>query len=64
MDWDDFSKAFNQARQTIRIADRHVNDMAHMIAGRLRGSDVSISALTQLKKELKDFNIHTGKWKK
>lgn len=64
MNWDDFRDAFNKAKQTINIADRHVQDMAGMVAGRLRVSNVSASVLAELKKELANFNMHTKEWKR
>lgn len=63
MNWLDFETAFNEARQTINIADRNVSSMARMVAGRLKRSGVSHSVLCELKKELQDYNMHTGAWK-
>lgn len=64
MNWDDFRNAFNQAKQTINMADSHIQSMASMIAGRLRKSNVSSVYLCELKKELEDFNMHTKTWRK
>ncbi|AEP08927.1 hypothetical protein [Micavibrio aeruginosavorus] len=61
--WDTFKAAFDEATRTIRIADNHVNDMAGMVRGRLRACSVSHSTLCELKRELADYNMHTGKWK-
>lgn len=63
MDWDDFNSAFNQARNTINVADRHVTDMARIIAGRLKKSNVPSHVLIELKKELESFNMHTKTWR-
>ncbi len=63
MNWDEFRTAFNQAKNTINVADGHVGDMAKMVAGRLRKSNVSSYTLIELKKELEGFNMHTKTWK-
>lgn len=60
--WDEFKVAFDDAKRTISAADSHVQDMAKMVAGRLRKSDVSIYVLIELKKELHGFNMHTKTW--
>lgn len=62
--WDDMNAAINDARSKISAADGVVSSMARMIAGRLRKAEVSRSVLTALKKELADYNMHTGKWKR
>lgn len=62
MNWDDFRAAFNDAKRTIGAADKHVGDMAWMIAGRLRQSRVSYNVLCELKRELARYNMHTKSW--
>lgn len=61
MNWDDFRQAFSTARHTMNQADNVANDMADMLDGRLR--KVSGFRLAKLKRQLRDFNIHTGEWK-
>lgn len=61
MNWDDFRLAFRDARSTMDQADAAANDMADMLDGRLR--KVSGYKLAKLKRQLRDFNIHTGEWK-
>ncbi len=51
----------DSARITMRAADNVANDLASILVGRLR--HVGISNLKKLKKELRDYNIHTGQWK-
>ena len=55
--------AVQEARQTIRNGDIVARRLASIVAGRLRMSDVDIWVLKELKRELRDFNIHTGTWK-
>lgn len=55
--------AVNEAKATISRADLEVGRMASMIAGRLRNGRVHCGALEELKRELKDYNIHTRSWK-
>ncbi len=59
---DEMRLMIEEARATFRAADRCANDIANILRGRLRSGDVSGFALTALKKELRDWNIHTGKW--
>jgi len=49
------------ARNTLRSTDMIANDLAYLLKGRLRS--VNAWHLETLKRELRDFNIHTGKWK-
>lgn len=64
MTFDEMSRAVEEANSTIRKADMHVNKMAHICAGRLRAAGVGHTALCALKRELADYNMHTGEWKK
>ncbi len=64
MKWEELDEAVCEAQQTLNLADDHVRSMAKMVIGRLQQADVRNSVLTALKKELRDYNIHTGKWKK
>lgn len=54
-------KAVEEAEQTMRAADNCANDMAKVLQGRLR--KVSDWNLKKLKAELKNYNMHTGRWK-
>jgi len=60
--FDEMAEAIDDARTLLRAADANVRKMADMVAGRLRVGNVSNSTLTALKKELRDYNIHTGTW--
>jgi len=51
----------SEARAIMHTADMVAGDMAENLAGRLR--HVSHSKLRRLKRELSQFNAHTGKWK-
>jgi len=54
--------ALQSARAANEAADNSANAMASIIKGRLR--HVSSWHLQDLKRELRDFNIHTKTWKK
>jgi len=58
--WDEMRSAFREAERQVSAADVVVNDMASMICGRLR--KVSVARLQKIKKELRLFNAHTGRW--
>lgn len=66
--------AVSEAEVTLRAADRMAVDMAQMLLGRLRSVNNGSyhpnmsdwrrdRLLAALKRELKDFNSHTYKWK-
>ena len=61
--WDEMNAAVKDAEITIRQAEVRINDMARIVAGRLRLAGVSNYYLKRLKKELKNYNMHTGQWK-
>ncbi len=63
MTFDEMYAAVTEAKQTIAIADSHVSRMADMCRDRLRTGKVSTYTLERLKRELRNFNIHTGTWK-
>lgn len=59
--FDEMRRALSVARSVQKAADENTNAMADLIRGRLR--NVSSYRLASLKRELRDFNIHTGTWK-
>lgn len=59
--FDEMKGAVRQAEATLRAADSVANDMASLLDGRLK--NVSPWMLKRLKRQLRDFNIHTGEWK-
>ncbi len=61
MNTEQMRQAMQEAKQTMRAADNCANDLAECLVGRLKG--VSTYKLAQLKKELANYNIHTGRWK-
>lgn len=60
--FDEMMKAVDEAEATLRIADRMANRMAKMLIGRLR-EVVYYDVLKNLKRELRDYNMHTCQWK-
>ena len=62
MDFDDMSNAVTQAEQQLRLADRFAEKLARLLVGRLRHCDSSW-LLTNLKKELRDWDMHRSQWK-
>ncbi len=55
--------AVNAAENDINRVNSLTNQMAGLCAGRLRKGAVSCDTLASLKRELRDYNIHTGGWK-
>ena len=56
-------QAAEDARQTQRAADVMVRKTAALIRGRLEVAGVSDQVLCNLKRELANYNMHTGQWK-
>lgn len=59
----DMENAVDDARRTLAQADRAAARMAGMLRGRLRTGDIPSYVLRDLKRELANFNMHTGEWK-
>jgi len=53
--------AIREAEATFRAANNSANNVAGLLEGRLR--HVDHDTLVSLKRELTQFNSHTGKWK-
>ena len=59
--WDDVRAAVRAAEEAEQAVNGNAWRMAALLPGRLRhcnGAD-----LKKLKEELRDYNIHTGKWR-
>ena len=61
--WYEINEAIEDAKETTRVVDVKVNQMAGIISGKLKICDVDSDILCKLKSELKNFNMHTFKWK-
>lgn len=61
MNLDDMLAAVRQARDTLSGVDGVAHALSKLLVGRLRHCDEY--ELKQLKRELRNFNIHTGRWK-
>jgi len=61
--WDEMRAAIDEARDRLRAADNCASDMASILRGRLRRVN-STYELRELKRELRDFDMTTGEWKK
>lgn len=59
--FDELIAALNQAESVQRVVQDNSNRLARLLTGNLR--HVGGYYLRQLKKELADYNMHTGKWK-
>lgn len=55
-------QATDEAKTILSRADFCASELAIVLRGRLRHVS-STYTLSELKKELKDFNAHTGEWK-
>lgn len=64
MKFSEMQQAVADAKAELSRADCFVAQMAEIIAGRLRTGRVPQGVLRELKRELRDYNPHTGVWKK
>lgn len=62
--FDEVRKAFNEAQAVRSALDASVVDMARFIKGRLQKAGVPCYVLKELKDELRNYNAHTGRWRK
>lgn len=64
--FDEFQTALTQARIVNRAADENAEAMAKLLVGRLRciKGHFGVQDLVRLKRELRDFNVTTKRWKK
>jgi hypothetical protein len=53
-------QALSEASETMRAADSYAWNAARLIVGRLR--HVNPGILREMKRELRDFNMVTGRW--
>lgn len=60
--FDAMRAAVNEASDTLRAADSVAAQMASLLRGRLR--KVSPFVLADLKRELRDYDIHRKEWKR
>ena len=63
LSWDEVYQGVREAEATIRMAENNLNKMAGIMCGYLKSGKVSSGTLCKLKRELRDFNMITGKWK-
>jgi hypothetical protein len=67
MTFDDMERALQAAKSQQQIVDANVHGMAKLIANRLRVAGSmdwkTVDAMRALKRELRDFDSRTGRWK-
>jgi len=63
MKWSEMNNAVSEARRTISQADLMIGEMAKMMRGKLRSGRISVYALEDFKKELRNFDMRTHTWK-
>ena len=59
----EMEQALEDARITMARADAVAGQLARILRGRLRNANIPSYILKDLKKELANFNMHTGEWK-
>ena len=61
--WTEALETIEDAKNTMEKADLLVRKLSGLMAGRLRSADVSCYVLEKLKRELRNYNIQTQRWK-
>lgn len=68
LSYDEARAAMRDAQSTMKAADEVAGDIASILIGRLRCVNKSgyggTSTLRSLKRELRDFDMTTGRWKR
>lgn len=59
----DMRRELNEAKRQIRDAEEVASELIDFVADHADLRKASPSSLDRLKKQLKDYNIHTGRWK-
>ncbi len=62
MNYYDIEQARIEAQTTINRADQASREAARLITGRLMIAKVDCNTLEKLKRELKNYNMHTRTW--
>lgn len=60
--WDQVRAAITEGRRAQQAVNDNAGDVADLLVGNLR--HVSGYTLERLKRELRRYNIHTGRWAK
>lgn len=63
MTYDEIEAALLRAGEIMSRADRLAQRSIRFSIGRLRRLDIDVDDLRELKRELRNFDITTGKWK-
>ena len=63
MTFEDMKTAMQEAERTIRRGNQVASEVAHLLRYQLRASGLGHSTLKAFKKELENYNMHTGRWK-
>jgi len=62
MNFNEMIESIEDAEHTLRCADALTNKIAKLLIGRLR-KVTGYNILRSLKRELKNYNAHSGEWK-
>ena len=63
MNWNEFTEAIEDAEITVRKCDIALEKLLILAVGRLRNSKIPSCVLSDLKRELRDFNITNQCWR-
>ncbi len=63
MNYFEASRAIADAKDTVEQGNRIIRGVANLLSGNLKTADIDGDILKKLKRELKNFNIQTARWK-
>ena len=64
MNWAEAQQAFTEAERTINATKDIACGMAKMLSGRLKAYGIPSFYLKELKRELRDYDMHRGVWRR
>lgn len=62
-EWDQVAAGVHAAQRTQNAINSFTREMAQIVAGNLRRGGCGVGVLRELKRELRDFDMVTGRWK-
>ena len=63
MNYTEMCDAVADSKNTIRLGDLAAKKLATLLGGRLKIAQIEPNILTELKRELRDFNMNTQSWR-
>jgi len=63
MNWNEMHEALEEAKETLKLSDMFMQQMADIVVDRLESGRIGRYTLCKMKTKLRKFNMHTYDWK-